>query len=207
MVILKMGLVLKIISLCLVVNTLLSTSFTWAAAPLPVAPLSNRNIPVEQTVTYAWQPVPQAATYDFFVYDRTLPGIKFRNANLTASSVCNSYLCQYTPPSQALLPVGERHVWRVAAIGNSGASDFSYSRFNVVPAQAPPPVPIAVYPASTSNITFGQTTTYSWQPVPQATGYDFFVYDRNLPGMKFRNANLTASSVCNSYLCQYTPLS
>jgi hypothetical protein len=104
-----------------------SASFT---TPTPVYPAGG-NLNFGTDITYQWRANTGAIGYELFVYDRTIPGIIFRDTNIS-TSVCNSAgLCRFNP-SGADLPEGKLHVWRVRAKYPGGNSTFSYIAFNIV---------------------------------------------------------------------------
>ena len=99
--------------------------------PIPATPELNSNQILGQSLSFSWQESIHADSYDFYLYDRTLATIVFRDFSVP-SSACSSGICTYQTPDSIQLPIGSNHLWQVAASNQSGKSNFSYSLFNIV---------------------------------------------------------------------------
>ena len=165
--------------------------------PIALSPANESNLTESPTV-FTWQIVQGATHYDLFVYDRTSKSIVFRDSNVP-STHCVVGSCSYSG-TQASLPIGKNHVWRVRAGNDSSYSAFSYSSFHLIGSK--PSMPIAVSPANGSLLA-ESPTKFTWQEVQGATHYDLFVYDRTTASIVFRNTNIQPTS-CITDICTYS---
>ena len=104
--------------------------------PIPLIPEHSSTQSLGQSLSYTWQESAGATSYDFYIYDRTLATIIYRNDSIP-SSVCASGTCVFEPPASALLPIGSNHLWQLAASNLSGTSGFSHSLFDIIDPDLP----------------------------------------------------------------------
>lgn len=183
---------------------ILSTVPGPARTPVALMPEHRSSQPINQTLSFSWQAVDNASSYDFLIYDRTIASVSYRNPSVP-SSICETGTCVFQPPASVVLPVGSNHLWRVAAVNASGKSEFSYSLLNILIADAgPAQTPVALTPEHRSSQPVDQALSFSWQASDNASSYDFLIYDRTIASVTYRNRSV-ASSICESGTCIFQP--
>ncbi len=136
-------------SIAWTINVVLNT-------PLLVAPDDISNQIVGSTVIFSWSSVSGATSYDV--------EMDAGQANAYLSNV-NGTNMPWQPAAANIGP----HTWRVRAKNNTTAGSWSLSRTFIVVGL--PSVPVTVSPANESTIFSDASTTFSWNPVSNATGY------------------------------------
>ncbi|MBX2838114.1 MAG: hypothetical protein KTR35_14750 [Gammaproteobacteria bacterium] len=102
------------------------------ATPQPLAPSDGITILNNATVTFQWQSVPRATSYEFHVYDFThQKDMKYLTVDLHPSDICVADVCSLEK-TIAMEP-SLHHAWRVRAVNNVGGSIWSRSGFVVNP--------------------------------------------------------------------------
>lgn len=152
--------------------------------------------------TYAWQDEGSATQYEVLIYDRDLPGILDRTTYI-ASSICNSGTCSVNPSNPVLL-VGTRYLWRVKGINSGGLGPWSTpTLFDVIENVSPPGT---ITPLNPSGDIADTSPTYEWQEEGGVTQYEVLIYDRDLPEILDRTT-YAASSICSAGTCSVNPSS
>ncbi len=133
-------------------------AFTMALGiPLLTTPADAASFNVGSTINFLWTAVTGATSYD----------IEFDNGTKVVS------LTNVTGTSLNLVAAGSSaglHTWHVRARLNATTTgDWSLSRSYTI--YAIPSVPVLVSPASNSTIPYNTPTTFTWNVVPDATGY------------------------------------
>ena len=189
---------------------ILLLSFTQLAhsqalsTPVTVEPLTQAAINYNSVIAYQWEPVAEATSYDFLIYDRSQGAITFRTS--VAASLCSSFVCDYTPTNAPQLPIAVNHVWRVAAKNTNATSKYTYTLFDIIESGDTPTIPstpVPIFPARDSQIESPGPLSYQWVPSADAESYDFLIYDRLQGAVTFRTS--IAASLCSTSVCDYTP--
>jgi len=90
-------------------NSAVAQTVQLPTTPIAISPDNGEAIKIGADLTFAWQAALNAVSYDFFVYDRTIPGIFYRIRNLAASTVCTESTCSFDLPSSEALPISIHH--------------------------------------------------------------------------------------------------
>ena len=142
-----------------VISSMFQVNSAYAAyeIPTPIYPMGGSYY-YGTKFTFKWHAVSGAIGYKFFIYDRSIPGISFRNDNLSTSVCDSSGTCRYTP-NVSPLPIHNTHVWRVKALFSGGGEspDYSYKAFNIIE----PPVAINSVGYSPNPVEIGNKQTFT----------------------------------------------
>ncbi len=176
--------------------------------PANVSPVEEADIQKNARTTFIWRASDTALYYEFHIFNQSTKDIQqYYRSNLQASDVCNGGSCQLT--MNVDLPVIEDHAWRVRAANNAGFSNWSRTRFNMVGAGGSvtdaPAVPDPLQPLSGSSAKANSLVDFVWRAVPDATSYDFHLFDSENRTMVDVLTNIPATTVCQSgSSCQLT---
>lgn len=64
-------------------------------------------------------------------------------------------------------------------------------------------IPVNIAPAQNSSLVYGSETDFVWQAAPNATHYDFHIYDKTDGSIFAMTKRLDARKICNENRCQY----
>lgn len=177
-----------------------ATAHAAPEQPWPVSPEVSAVVSENTEVTFRWQAVAGATSYDFYIWDRTLRSIVLRDNSITPDGACSDNECRVAVNTAVLAPA-QRHVWRVAARDATGRSSFSHRYFDVISAD-PPDVPVAISPIDRTPVTNTGSFEFIWSEQTGADSYDFYVWDRTRMETSFRD-RLVSASVCDGGQCRY----
>ncbi len=177
--------------------------------PINLAPAEDANIIANTETTFVWQASADAEYYEFHIFDRSTSDIqKYYMRNLSPGKVCSNGQCSIT--LNVALPNMKDHAWRVRAGNYVGLSNWTRYRFSMVGGNASndlgaPRVPVALQPRNATEIKAGTLIEFVWRPIPDATGYDFHLFDAVNAEMTDSLVNLPATTVCQgNELCRLT---
>ena len=187
--------------------------------PVNVSPAEETEIANNTSVTFVWQASDTAQYYEFHLFNQQTKDInQYFRRNLQAGDVCQGGSCQLT--ISVSLPEATDHAWRVRAVNNAGFSGWSRTRFDIVGAGSAtasastntsnrirnaPLVPDPIQPRSGSITKAGSLVDFVWSAAPQATSYDFHLFDSVNRIMVDELRDIPASTVCQgSQSCQLT---
>ncbi len=64
-------------------------------------------------------------------------------------------------------------------------------------------IPVNISPAQNSSLAFGTETEFVWEAAPNATHYDFHIYDKTDGSIFAMTKRLDARRICDENRCQY----
>lgn len=177
-------------------------------APLPpvnMTPIVLTDIAVNAQTTFVWRSSENTNYYEFHIFNNETNDIEqYARRNLGESSVCVEGRCSVT--LNVALPVKKDHAWRVRAGNNAGLSNWTRTRFNMVGSDslssASPDIPSPVRPDG-SDVQMQTLVEFVWRNIPDATSYDFHIFDAVNAEMIDTLNDLPATTLCqNSDLCR-----
>jgi len=181
---------------------------TVPTVPVNISPEEESDIVGNSSTTFVWRASENAQYYEFHIFDQVTKDInQHSRGNLRASDVCSDGTCRVT--LDVVLPTVQDHAWRVRAANNAGFSGWSRTRFNVVGEGAnssrTPNVPNPLQPLTGSAAKFKSLVDFVWRSVPDATSYDFHLFDSVNRTMVDALTDIPASTVCQGgENCQLT---
>lgn len=182
----------------------------YDSPPLPptnVSPVESTDIVVNAQTTFVWLASDTAEYYEFHIFNNETNDIEqHARRNLRADSVCQGAQCSLT--MSVALPIKKDHAWRVRAGNYAGLSGWTRTRFNMVESVASaanvPGIPSPIRPNGI-DVKSQSLVEFVWRAIPEATGYDFHVFDAVNAEMVDALNDLPATTVCQSgNLCRIT---
>jgi len=183
--------------------------------PVNVSPIEGADIALSTTTTFVWLASERAQYYDFHLFNVDNGDIEqYASRNMRRDSVCENDRCRLT--LSVSLPFLEGHAWRVRAGNNAGVSGWTRTRFNMINTSTSnnedvqlgglttPAVPSPVSPEG-NDFRSDDLVEFVWRAIPDATGYDFHIFDAVNTEMVDTLNDLPATTVCQSgELCRLT---
>jgi len=106
-----------------------SNSSSESNGPDLIQPIEDKEVVTGSLVDFKWHPLPDAVSYDFFIYDSVSKEMVESLTEIAAGSLCQSEnVCGLT--REVALPEAH-HSWRVRANFENSKSPFSSNRFAV----------------------------------------------------------------------------
>lgn len=189
--------------------------------PINVSPSEESEIANDSSVTFVWQSSTGAQYYEFHIFNQQTKDInQYYRRNLQAGDVCQNGSCQLT--LNVSLPEAADHAWRVRAVNNAGFSGWTRTRFDMVGAgstrssnndgsgnsvvsRSAPSVPNPLQPLSGSTAKLDSLVDFVWSSAPQATSYDFHLFDSLNRTIVDELTDIPATTVCQiGENCQLT---
>lgn len=183
----------------------------YNAAPLVpqnVSPLEEADIVTNANTSFVWNASANAQFYEFHIFNQQTKAIdQYYRYDLRDHAVCNAGKCSVS--MSVNLPAVQDHAWRVRAGNNAGFSAWSRTRFNMVAAGsatiAIPAVPDPLQPLTGSAIKANAMVDFVWRAVPEATSYEFHLFDSVNRTIVGSLRDIPANTVCQgSRNCQIT---
>ncbi len=142
------------------------------SSPIAVSPIDGTDIDQGDTVTFVWNEVAVATSYDFGLYDVLSDSVGSVSEGLLAADICQNSLCSLT--IDIALAAGQGHAWQVLASNDAGSSPLLRTSFNVLaPVTELPAAPVLSTPLAEAVIASGAQTTFSWSASSLASSYEF----------------------------------
>ena len=184
--------------------------------PVNLSPIEAADIGINTETTFVWQASRDAQYYEFHIFNNENNDIEqYARRNLRANDVCQGDQCSVT--LSVALPFKKDHAWRVRAGNYEGLSNWTRTRFNMVGsgvvggnnsggvgALITPGIPNPVRPAGL-EIQNETLVEFVWQSIPEATAYDFHIFDAVNTEMVDTLTELPATTLCqNDNVCRLT---
>jgi len=177
--------------------------------PINLIPANDENVVANTETTFVWQESDEAEYYEFHIFDRSTGDIqKYYQRNILPRNVCSDGQCSIT--LNVSLPSMKDHAWRVRAGNYAGLSNWTRHRFSMVDSSTSselgaPREPAVIQPTNAAEVKAGSLVDFIWRPIPDATGYDFHLFDGVNSEMTDSLTNLPATTVCQgNELCRLT---
>lgn len=192
----------------------------YEVAPFPpvnMSPTEQADVVVNAQTTFVWQTAANATFYQFHIFNNASNDItQHARTNLQSNDVCENGQCRVT--LAVALPYKKNHAWRVRAGNNAGFSGWTRTRFNMVGSGENAGTststgvgtlmtPSTPRPVSPNGIDVESETLveFVWRAIPEATGYDFHIFDAVNTQMVDVLNDMPATTVCQSReLCRIT---
>ena len=121
--------------------TIIAEPVVLEPAPVIIAPLAGTPVLVDEFVTFEWEPVTDALSYEFYLTDANL-GPQPIVSNLLPADHCVDTVCSYS--QVVLLLPDSQHSWHVRARLTETDSEWSNTPLTVIPDNTQPIEPVLV---------------------------------------------------------------
>lgn len=162
-------------------------------APTLALPLALTSFDVYSPITFEWQAVSDATSYEFFITDGN-EGAQELQSGLLPADICAAGSC--TISIDHTLGISDSHSWHVRAKKDDVESQWSERSFAVVT----PTAPTLLLPLATTELESEDTVVFQWNAVDAATTYDFYITD-SISGAQPTLADLPATDYCDAGTC------
>ncbi len=160
-----------------------------------LTPLLSEDILLGTSATFTWQSAERAESYEI-----SLPGSDGTPSLTTVfTNSCDNSVCSYATTID--YPIGDDYTWHVTAANSVGQTVSEVSTFSVVSEIIiPPEAPSLLSPAANQDFDAYKTIEFSWQPVADATSYEFYLTD-GINGAQPVMTDLSPDSLCTTETC------
>ncbi len=171
--------------------------------PELVEPMDNALVESGDITRFRWTPAVGASRYELEVVDDAdaLNPVVIA-ATLPATS-CTDDLCQLQLTLD--LPANQALSWQLRAANAAGETEWQSRLLRLVPtATAEPGMPENVNPAIGAEVVRDTDVTFVWEPAPNATTYEFHVFDGANSAITASATGIDPAASCNSEQCSWT---